>query len=83
MHEFTYLLVAFTIVLCLAAMVIIVLNKTVSKLQKENTKLTSKTNPPRSSGNEKALNKNEANWQQITPSKVARQVYDSGITSLN
>lgn len=83
MHEFTYLLIAFTIVLCLAVLVIIVLNKTVSRLQKENTRLTSKTNRPRGSEVEDASNRNEPRWQQVEPMKVARQIYDSGITNLN
>ena len=83
MHEFTYLLVAFTIVLCLAVLLIIVLNKTVSRLQKENKKLTSKINQLGSSGKETASNTDESRWQQVEPMKVARQIYDSGITSLN
>ena len=83
MHEFTYLLIAFTIVLCLAVLVIIVLNKTVSKLQKENTRLTSKADRPRGSEVENASNRNEPGWQQVEPMKVARQIYDSGMTNLN
>jgi hypothetical protein len=83
MHQLIYLLIFFTVVLCLAAMVIIVLNKTVNRLQKENTRLTLKINRPHSLGKEKALNTDETRWQQIDPLRVAKQVYDSGITSLN
>src|SRR4051794_21025238 len=83
MHQFMYLLIAFTIVLCLAVLVIIVLNKTVSRLQKENRKLTSKNDRPHSLEKEKALSKDEPRWQQVDPMKVAKQIYESGITSLN
>jgi len=83
MHEYTYLLVGFTLVLSLAVLLIIILNKRVNRLQKENTRLTSKINRPCSSQKENASNISEPRWQQVEPMKVARQIYESGITSLN
>lgn len=83
MHQLTYLLIAFTTVLCLAIIVIAVLNKTVSRLQKENTRLTLKIKRLCSLDVEKASNGSEPLWKYIDPIKVAKEVYESGITSLN
>jgi hypothetical protein len=83
MDQFTYVLIAFTVLLCLAVLVIILLNQRVRRLQRGKTKPDRKTNLRRNFGREKAANRNAPGWQQVEPIEVAKKVYESGITNLN
>lgn len=83
MHQLTNLISGFTIVLCLAVLVIILLNKTVSRLQKEHSRLSSDKGTRRHLAGQQEPDRKESRWRQVEPMKVAEQVYESGITNLN
>jgi hypothetical protein len=78
-----YLDICLEILLIVAVTMLFVMKRKITRLLKENVKLHEKICQLRNEGKERALESDEAYWQEVNPSAVAEEINERGPAKLN